>query len=300
MTKLKDERAALKRVGYQPPERYRLDVEVFSIAELRRRLAEDEQRLAHRIDFHILIHVTEGSCAHLIDFAPVHCVAGSTLALRPAQAQRFDFTHAWDGWIAVFRPEFLLPVQSTASNADLQMVNSLEALPEHLALTDRERDAVTRAFMQMHDDAQLGGPPAELNALLRYQLSALVTRLHLIHGRHAPRDGAISPNLQRFKRFKQQLERDFAREHQVAGYARQLACSEKSLNRATLDVTGLSAKTCIAARINLEAKRLLAHTPLPIGLIADRVGFDEPTNFVKFFKREVGCSPSEFRRRYGE
>jgi AraC-like DNA-binding protein len=65
-----------------------------------------------------------------------------------------------------------------------------------------------------------------------------------------------------------------------------------------LEVAGSSAKAYIASRINLEAKRLLAHTAMSIGLISDRVGFDEATNFVKFFKRELGCSPGEFRRQH--
>jgi AraC-like DNA-binding protein len=71
----------------------------------------------------------------------------------------------------------------------------------------------------------------------------------------------------------------------------------KSLTRATLDVTGLTAKTFIASRITLEAKRLLVLTALPTTVIADRIGFDEASNFVKFFRREVGCSPGEFRRK---
>ena len=31
--------------------------------------------------------------------------------------------------------------------------------------------------------------------------------------------------------------------------------------------------------------------------IADRLGFDEPTNFSKYFKREAGCTPADFRQR---
>jgi AraC-like DNA-binding protein len=48
----------------------------------------------------------------------------------------------------------------------------------------------------------------------------------------------------------------------------------------------------------LEAKRLLVHTSLPVSVIANRLGFDEPTNFVKFFRREVQKSPGEFRGEY--
>jgi AraC-like DNA-binding protein len=47
--------------------------------------------------------------------------------------------------------------------------------------------------------------------------------------------------------------------------------------------------------VALEAKRLLVHTALPIAVIANRLGFDEPTNFVKFFRREVRQSPGAFR-----
>lgn len=61
----------------------------------------------------------------------------------------------------------------------------------------------------------------------------------------------------------------------------------------------MTAKAIIAARINLEAKRLLVHTSLPVGTIAEQLGFDEPTNFGKFFKREAGCTPAAFRRAQG-
>ncbi|TVO68442.1 AraC family transcriptional regulator [Denitromonas ohlonensis] len=296
MTKPRQGSDELKRIGYQPPDRYRLDLEVMSMSELRQRVVEEDERLAHRIDFHVLILVSQGHCVHTVDFTPIPCRPGALLALRPAQAQRFDFSSDWEGWVTIFRPEFLLPVHSTASVDDLQMVSGLESLPEHQLLAEKDRQAVIHALAQMHEDTRLDAPTKDVNRLLRHQLSALLTRLHLIHGRQSSPSGQASPNLQRFKRFKQRLEKDFARQHQVAGYARQLGCSEKSLSRATLDVAGVTAKTYIAARINLEAKRLLAHTALPIAQIADRIGFDEPTNFVKFFKREVGCSPGEFRR----
>lgn len=290
----------IQRLGYRPPASYQLDVEVFPVAELRRRVATDHLRLAHRIEFHMLICVTRGECTHTIDFTPIRCRPGSLLTLRPAQAQQFDNSPDWDGWLVIFCPEFLLPLQTTAALADLQMVGNLEVLPKHLELGEEERQAVASGILQMHKDACLQGPSAELHALLRHQLYALLLRLHLVHGRQESQSSATSSNLQRFKRFKVLLEKNFASQRQVSAYAGLLGCSEKSLSRATLEVAGVTAKAYIAARINLEAKRLLAHTALPVTLIADRVGFDEPTNFVKFFKREAGCSPGEFRHRHRE
>lgn len=296
----KGKESDIQRLGYRPPSFYPLDLEVFPVSELRRRVAKDPLRLAHRIDFHMLICVTRGQCTHTIDFTAIPCRPGSLLTLRPAQAQQFDSSLDWDGWLVIFRPEFLLPLQTTVAQADLQMVASLEALSEHMALVEEETQAVAGGIVQMHRDAQLQGSSAFLHALLRHQLYALLLRLHLVGGRQGSQGTAGSSNLQRFKRFKLLLEKNFASQHQVSGYGSLLGCSEKSLSRATLEVAGVTAKAYIASRINLEAKRLLAHTALPIALIADRVGFDEPTNFVKFFKREAGCSPGEFRRKHNK
>nr|WP_296377757.1 MULTISPECIES: helix-turn-helix domain-containing protein [unclassified Pseudonocardia] len=45
----------------------------------------------------------------------------------------------------------------------------------------------------------------------------------------------------------------------------------------------------------MEAKRLLAHTDLPVAAVGRRLGFTEPTNFGKFFARLTGQTPGAFR-----
>jgi len=70
-----------------------------------------------------------------------------------------------------------------------------------------------------------------------------------------------------------------------------LGCSEKTLNRATHAVVDMSPKSLLVGRIVLEAKRLLAHSASPVAAIAADLGFEEATNFVKFFRRETGVTP---------
>lgn len=60
-------------------------------------------------------------------------------------------------------------------------------------------------------------------------------------------------------------------------------------------MTGRSAKQVIDERVALQACRLLAATDEPIARIGRRLGFPEPTNFGRFFTREVGASPGAFR-----
>ncbi|MGO8092883.1 helix-turn-helix domain-containing protein [Rhizobium leguminosarum] len=108
--------------------------------------------------------------------------------------------------------------------------------------------------------------------------------------------GRVGLHAIRFRRFKEAVDTNFFRWHQVCDYARALDSSEKTLARATLSIAGMSAKRFIVDRISLEAKRLLAYTGLPISEISSRLGFDEATNFVKFFRRETGSTPGIFRR----
>ena len=52
----------------------------------------------------------------------------------------------------------------------------------------------------------------------------------------------------------------------------------------------------INERITLEAKRLLLYSSLKIKEIGYELGFDDPSYFVKFFKRQTGFLPADFRK----
>ena len=47
-----------------------------------------------------------------------------------------------------------------------------------------------------------------------------------------------------------------------------------------------------------RAERLLANTDLPVGQIAQIVGYQNPSRFAEIFRRNTGRSPAEYRRAY--
>jgi AraC-like DNA-binding protein len=81
----------------------------------------------------------------------------------------------------------------------------------------------------------------------------------------------------------------------VEEYADRLGCSVRTLTRACVAAGGRGAKQLIDDRVVLEAKRLLATTQLPVAAIGEELGFPEATNFGRFFAREAGRPPGEFR-----
>jgi AraC-like DNA-binding protein len=292
----KSQPAHIEQLNYRVPGSHPLDLEIFSVSDLRRRVGTRFLRSTHRYRFHMLLCVTRGECTHMLDLEPIACKPGSLLACHPAQAHRFGFEQQWDGWVVLFRPEFLLSSHTTVLDTDLR----LQWLPGHLCLQEPERRAVMGAIGQMRKDCRIVASPERVHALLRHQLCALLLRLTVMHDRQRTREGTTSVALRRFRNFQRLVERKFCQWHRVAQYADLLGCSEKSLTRAALEVAGVNAKAFITARINLEAKRLIAHTSWSMALIGERLGFQDPTNFAKFFKHEVGCTPGEFRRRQAQ
>jgi AraC-like DNA-binding protein len=75
-----------------------------------------------------------------------------------------------------------------------------------------------------------------------------------------------------------------------------LRVSTSTLTRACKDVLGHSAKEEVDRRVALEAQRLLVHSTSTSVAIGELLGFSEPTNFVKFFRRRVGTTPEAFRQ----
>ena len=59
--------------------------------------------------------------------------------------------------------------------------------------------------------------------------------------------------------------------------------------------TGKSANRWIQNKITTEAQALLSKSSTPVKEIAYRLGFNEPTHFSKFFKKQTGLTPNQYR-----
>lgn len=290
-------RKEIPHLHYAPPAGYGLDMEIFPISALRQRAGSKILKATKRIEFYLLVYVTEGRCTHMADFELIACESGSLLILQPGQVHRFDAKTGWQGWVLMYRPEFRQPQKNLMSPSEVEVFQYLEDLPVHMDINRREQPVVMASIVRMFEDAKIKADPSTLHALLRSQLYALLIRLHLIQSHRQQPERAAALVVQRFKRYRSAVEQQFHHWHHVSDYAKYLGCSEKTIGRATLEIAGVNAKTYLSQRIALEAKRLLAHTGSPVSIIADTLGFDEASNFVKFFSREVGCSPGSFRKR---
>ncbi|RKO71682.1 AraC family transcriptional regulator [Sphingobacterium puteale] len=92
------------------------------------------------------------------------------------------------------------------------------------------------------------------------------------------------------------LKQSFRQDHTVQFYASELGITPKHLSVITKELTGKSAIELIQNVLVEEAKYLLRQG-LSIGEIAKQLHFSDQSFFGKFFKRNVGISPKEFRQK---
>ena len=265
------------------------------MSDLRRRVPRAHLERHHRYDFHMFVHVRRGKCRAVVDFSHIECGAGSLLTIRPGQVHRFGPGSRWDADLLLFRPELL---QASQGDERLQMPELIDALPGHLQLDRSTSRFLADALARLEQECALDARQPLLNWLLHSELATLVMRLHIFHAVQQPSAGPSSDAPERFRLFKRLLDAEVHQWHHVSRYAHAMGCSEKTLTRICSAMVGVGAKTLISSRLALEAKRLLVHTEMPISAIAQRLGFDEATNFTKFFRSIEGCTPGDFRRRF--
>lgn len=85
--------------------------------------------------------------------------------------------------------------------------------------------------------------------------------------------------------------------HDLAFYAERMNISPQYLSRLVFEASGTSASDWINRAVTTQAKLLLRSTQYTIEQIAEELHFSTTPYFCRFFKREVGFTPTQYREK---
>ena len=125
----------------------------------------------------------------------------------------------------------------------------------------------------------------------RALLTLLVAEVERARGSHASTVSNVVGDALRF------IERNCLRPLTLREVARAVRRSESYVTRTLAATTGRSAVEWIIAGRLSEARRLLLHSDETVEVIAERVGYADPTHFIRLFKRETKLPPAQWRKR---
>jgi AraC family transcriptional activator of pobA len=246
----------------------------------------------HRLAFHDILLVTRGRGRFLLDGERHPVAPGTAFFTRPGELREWQVA-GLDGACLFFTEEFVAETFADPRFLEQFAYFAPERPSGVLRLEPATQRAVLARFraMQREIRASRDDAPEALRA-------ALYETLVLLNRAYAARFGGRrpAPAADVVRRFQALVDRDFATRHRVADYARALGVSPGHLNALCRGRLRRSAGGLIRARRTLEARRLLRQQ-LGAAQVADRLGFDDPAYFSRFFRREVGVPPSRYRLR---
>ena len=282
---------SVRDVGYHPPAGHGAGAEVTDLATLLRRGGPEEFVAPQRPAFELVVQVRSGQSVHEVDFTTYTLEPGDVLWVHAGQVQ------CW-GDIARLEGRALLFPSSLVDGPTAELLRRLGAWTRNHwgsaatdgSLLDADFEALEAASDRLQRSDRMDA--AARSAALAHSIIAVLLRLA---GETQVGSPAPAERDEVFRWFEAEIDKRFASERSVAGYARLLGYSTRTLNRVARAHAGTSAKALIDRRVILEARRLLAHETVPVADIAARLGFDDPANFSKYFTQRAGRTPAQFR-----
>ena len=287
----------IPQIPFYKKSRIEIEFEIFSISSLFLR----KDRLDHaldkpqRVEFHQIHYITKGTGEHFIDFKPYPYKEGSIIFISRGQVQAFDVQPSVDGFLILFTNEFLLNNLIHSDIFSLYRLYNYHLHEPVIQPEETESELFKNIVNEMYWEYLLSNNFAK-EEILRLLLKLFLLKVERIKRTLLPQEKNVEW-LSIFNVFKNYLEKHFAETRNAKAYAKMMNISYKHLNEVSKSVTGNSAKVFIDQFIILEAKRHLATSDISVKELTYTLGFDEPTNFLKYFKKHTGQSPPQFRKK---
>jgi AraC family transcriptional activator of pobA len=215
------------------------------------------------------------------------------LIVAPARSVHgFRFSRDIDGPVITAAQRPLESLAAVASPALLRPIRQ----PAVLSVDPHSRQA--EALMPLFDAIEreaLTHTQGQVAAGMSLLVALFVQIARIGQAPQAEDDMARTRQAAQVERFRALLDAHCRRRLPVQGYARELGVTPGQLTRMCREVMGMSTLDAINARAVHEAERELVYSSLSVKQVAAELGFDDEAYFARFFKKQTGLRPSEFR-----
>lgn len=249
----------------------------------------------HRLNFHALILFTQGQGTHGIDFIDYSVKAGTLIHVCADQVHHFGRTQGLDALMLVFVPAALptnLLGLSTSISGNLSWSTIQHIWPTVASLELEQAQILQKHIELLEAHQKFDSNIQTATQYLIWSVVSLASQM-AVESKNYRWNNTIDS---KFLEFIELLEKSFEFCRNAKWYAKQMNCSAKTLYRICMATTGKSAKAIIDERAVIEAQRRLLFGTITVKEVGYSLGFEETTNFIKFFRRLVGQNPDEFRR----
>lgn len=248
----------------------------------------------HRHDFFEVLYLLKGSGYHVIDANKYKINPPCVFFMSPGQAHKLELSNDIEGFIFIFTADFYLLNRSNQ--------NSLIEFPFFYTihqdnpplLLENENDIHFLESLFRQSISEINQARETIPEMLRSILDLILTTCA---ARYPINENLLNKGKGQIlvKRFFHLVEENHQKNLSLSDYAELIGITPNHLTQTVKLLTGQTSSQIIKAKQLLEIKRLLVHTSLNISEIANQLNFEDQSYFTKFFKRETGITPIQYR-----
>lgn len=252
---------------------------------------QSELLIPHRKSHYLIVFIRRaGGSRQWIDTTPYILQDNTIYFSRPDNIiVKEEFKELWSTGIA-FTSEFL-SFQENAALSNLPLIQNPHNGHE-LQLTAVDINFVEDMLSKIN--AEYRRPGEWQQRMQGAYLTVLLTYLSRLYNEQFKNTDPSADKLL-LQKFQAKINERFRELHEVSEYATQLNISAGHLSEVVKAQSGKPAIKHIHDRLVMEARRLLFHTNNSLKEISFDLGFTDASYFNRFFKRETGITPAEYR-----
>ncbi len=283
----------IEKYDFLKDEPKKVQFDIFDLAEYQKNYSSDTIR-PHTHSYYQIIWFKNNSGKHYIDFESYDIKKNRLFFVAKNQVHYFENRSDYNGHLLHFNESFILS-NETDINFFLTytIFNNNEEpyyqIPKSLEL--QIGSYLEQMKVELNNEEEFGN-----RKILSNLLKSLLLIIEREKRKNTKSTSSITNQNTTYLTFRDLLESNFYKNWAVSDYADKLAVSTKTLNSIIKKQSGKTVSQTIADRIILEAKRRLTHSNAYVNEIAFHLGFQDPYYFIKYFKKQVSISPSEFRK----
>lgn len=284
----------IPHIQFNAPQLKNFGFEIVPIDRIKRHKEEHTHHpeQPHQLKFYNLIFFTEGSGRHFIDFKWYPVQQNSLVYLTKEQINAFDFSSDLNGICIIFTEEYFvkcfanLPEDFVFRLFNPQLFSPILQIPK---TSDFIKYFTLLSTEFNHPDSFNHKSIVDSLFIILISKAESLKQNQTFHIKDQSK-------IEIFQKFNSLLEQNLSSSRSADYYAKELAITYKHLNEVCKSLVNKTAKNVIDDFVILLAKRNLINSSIKINELAFKLGFEDPTNFTKYFKKQTGLTPNSFKK----
>lgn len=246
----------------------------------------------HQLSFYEIIFIKEGAGTLALDESIISIHPRTIIFTSPGQVRRWQIEEEVKGYTLFFEKDFLHLFFSDELFLYRFQYFHQYSHPAVLQIDETSFGKCQQLLQEIEQEfGQIQNDSNHMIRSLLYQLLIILNRYYA-GAYDVQRDTYIHAD---FYRFRSLLEKRILQDQTVEAYTRMLNVSPGFLNKICRQFSGMSAQQMIHHKLVSEIKKQLYQNK-SVKEICYELGFSDPSNFNRFFKKIAHITPQQYRK----